>query len=107
MSDIREDRNHKFDQLAERGNPHGGRGRRAERNMSEEFTTQTGHPLGASGVSSSNSSANSNSSSTHGDRELSGDMPPNTDLSRAQHARQGQAQSPRELTLNQPEKKRK
>jgi hypothetical protein len=35
------------------------------------------------------------------------DMPRNTDMQREQHARKGQAQSPRELTLNQPEKKKR
>ncbi len=94
MTDFRQDRSDKFKQpLEERGNPHGGHGRRAERNIAEQFETQTGHPLGE------------NSSNQRGD-QLAGDLPPNTDLTRGQHARKGQAQSPRELNLNQPEKKK-
>jgi hypothetical protein len=93
MTDFRQDRSNRFkQQLEERGNPHGGRGRRAENNIAEQFETQTGHPLGK------------NASEQRGDK-LAGDLPPNTDLTRDQHARKGQAQSPRELTLNQPEKK--
>jgi hypothetical protein len=94
MTDHRQDRSDKFKgPYPERGNPHGGHGRRAERNMEEEFETQTGHPLGE------------NASDQRGD-QLAGDLPPNTDLTRGQHARKGQAQSPRELNLNQPEKKK-
>lgn len=37
--------------------------------------------------------------------QLAGDMPGNTDPQLGQHTRKGQAQSPRELTPNQPEKK--
>jgi hypothetical protein len=93
MTDFRQDRGDKFkQQLNERGNPHGGRGRRAENNIAEQFETHTGHPLGE------------NASNQRGD-QLAGDLPPNTDLTRDQHARKGQAQSPRELNLNQPEKK--
>jgi hypothetical protein len=33
-------------------------------------------------------------------------MPAQADMQRGQHARKGQAQSPRELNPNQPEKKR-
>ncbi len=94
MSDIRQDRSDEFKKpIEERGNPHGGRGRRAEQDIAEQFETQTGHPLGEAGPN------------TSGD-QVSGDMPGNTDLQREQHARKGQAQSPRELNLNQPEKKR-
>jgi hypothetical protein len=94
MTDFRQDRSDEFTQpLEERGNPHGGQGRRAERNIAEQFETQTGHPLGENG------------SNQRGD-QLAGDLPPDTDLTRAQHARKGQAQSPRELNLNQPEKKK-
>jgi hypothetical protein len=94
MSDNRQDRSDEFKKpLSERGNPHGGHGRRAEEEIAEQFETQTGHPLGEG--SSAGSSA-----------QLPGDMPPNTDSQRDQHARKGQAQSPRELNLNQPEKKR-
>ena len=50
-----------------------------------------GHPTGGSGGG-------------RGDA-LQADMPANTDPQREQHTRKGQAQSPRELTLNQPEKK--
>jgi hypothetical protein len=92
MTDFRQDKSDKFkQQLNERGNPHGGRGRRAENNIAEQFETQTGHPLGEQ------------SSNQRGD-QLTGDLPPNTDLQRDQHARKGQAQSPRELNPNQPEK---
>jgi hypothetical protein len=94
MTDFRQDRSEKFkDQLDERGNPHGGHGRRAEKDLEEHFETQTGHPLGESGGVVS------------GDR-MPNNMPGQTDLQRDQHARKGQAQSPRELNLNQPEKKR-
>ncbi|HXT17911.1 MAG TPA: hypothetical protein VN706_19915 [Gemmatimonadaceae bacterium] len=93
MSDFRQDRSDKFrQQLNERGNPHGGRGRRAENNIAEQFETQTGHPLGET------------ASNQRGD-QLAGDLPPSIDLRRDQHARKGQAQSPRERNLNQPEKK--
>jgi hypothetical protein len=95
MTDFRQSKSDTFkQQLNERGNPHGGRGRRAENNIAEQFETQTGHPLGA-GASTSPSDA------------LPADMPPReTDLTRDQHSRKGQAQSPRELNLNQPEKKK-
>src|SRR5215211_5971881 len=95
MSDFRQDRSDKLkEQLDERGNPHGGRGRRAEKDLAEHFETQTGHPLGES-----------RSDDTSGNR-MPENMPGQTDLQREQHARKGQAQSPRELNLNQPEKKR-
>jgi hypothetical protein len=88
MTDFRQDRSDKFkQQLNERGNPHGGRGRRAENNIAEQFETHTGRPLGE------------NADNQHGG------VPPNADLTRDQHSRKGQAQSPRELNLNQPEKK--
>jgi hypothetical protein len=77
----------------ERGNPHGGHGRRAEQDIAEQFETQTGHPLGEG------------SSATAGDR-MPGNIPSDADRQHDQHARKGQAQSPRELNLNQPEKKR-
>ena len=94
MTDFRQDRSDKFkDELDERGNPHGGHGRRAQKDFEEQFETQTGHPLGESGTD------------TSGDR-MPEDMPRQTDPARDQHARKGQAQSPRELNLNQPEKKR-
>ena len=94
MSDIRRDRSEQFKKpLDERGNPHGGHGRRAENDIAEQFETQAGNPTG-----------NSGSATTGG--AISGDMPGQTDLQREQHARKGQAQSPRELNLNQPEKKR-
>ena len=94
MSDIRKDRSEEFKgPFVERGNSHGGHGRRVENDLAEEFETHTGHPLGAG------------SSTTPGD-QMPTDMPPSTDLERDQHARKGQAESPRELNLNQPEKKR-
>lgn len=93
MTDHRKDRSDKFKKpIAERGNPHGGRGRRAQSKLAEQFETQTGRPLGAGPDTSG--------------RRAPADAPPNTDLQRAQHARKGQAQSPRELGLNQPEKKK-
>ncbi len=95
MTDYRQDRSDKFKKpFPERGNPHGGHGRRAERDIEEQFESQTGHPLGEQ------------SSNQRGDK-LVGDLPPNTDLTHDQHSRKGQAQSPRELNLNQPEKKKK
>ena len=94
MSDDRQDRSGKFKQpIEERGNPHGGHGRRAENDIAEQFETQTGHPLGEG-------------SSTTPGNQMPVDMPRNTDPQRDQHSRKGQAESPRELTLNQPEKKR-
>lgn len=94
MSDIRQNRSDEFKRpTKERVNPHGGRGRRAEGDIAEQFETQTGHPLGASRPD------------TSADR-VSNDMPGNTEAQREQHARKGQAQSPRELSHNQPEKKR-
>ena len=94
MSDMRQDRSEEFKKpLDERGNPHGGHGRRAENDIAEQFETQTGHPLGAG-------------SSTTPGNEMPVDMPPSTDREHDQHTRKGQAQSPRELNLNQPEKKR-
>jgi hypothetical protein len=99
MTDFRQDRSDKFDHpLNERGNTHGGHGRRAENNLAEQFETQTGHPLG------------DQASNQRGDRPAGeapvGDTRPDTDLTHAQHARRGQAESPRELNLNQPEKKK-
>jgi hypothetical protein len=95
MADYRQAKNKHFKQPRdERGNPHGGHGRRAERNLAEQFETQTGHPLG------------SQKGALPGGR-LAGDLPRDTDLTHDQHARKGQAQSPREVTLNQPEKKKK
>jgi hypothetical protein len=94
MSDIRQDRSDEFKKpLDERGNPHGGHSRREEEEIADQFETQTGHPLGEG-------------SSTTSSTQVPGDMPPNTDRQRDQHTRKGQAQSPRELNLNQPEKKR-
>jgi len=94
MSDIRQDRSEQFKKpLDERGNPHGGHGRRVEHDIAEQFETHTGNPLGQPGAG------------TSGD-VVSGDMPARADMQRGQHARKGQAQSPRELNPNQPEKKR-
>jgi hypothetical protein len=94
MTDYRQDRSDKFKKpSAERGNPHGGRGRRAQSKLAEQFETQTGRPLGGGADTSS--------------RRAPADAPRNADLRRAQHARKGQAQSPREANLNQPERKRK
>ena len=94
MSDIRQDRSEQFKKpLDERGNPHGGHGRRVENDIAEQFETQTGNLTGSPGADTSGNA-------------ISGDMPGQTDLQREQHARKGQAQSPRELNLNQPERKR-
>ncbi len=78
----------------ERGNPHGGHGRRVAKDIEEQFVTHAGHPLGEQ-------------SAQLPEREVQADMPRATDMSHDQHARKGQAESPRELNLNQPEKKRK
>jgi len=95
MSDFRQDRSEKFKKpFPERGNPHGGRGRRVASDISEQFETHTGHPLGERSAT------------------VSGEQMPGTmarsknDPTGIQHTRKGQAQSPRELTINQPEKKR-
>ena len=94
MTDYRQDRSEKFTKAsAERGNPHGGHGRRAQSKLEEQFETQTGHPLGGGAPESS--------------RRNREHAPRKADLSRGQHARKGQAESPRELNLNQPERKRK
>ena len=94
MTDYRKDRSDKFKKpIAERGNPHGGHGRRAQRKLAEQFETQTGRPLGGGPATSG--------------RSMSADMPKNKEVQRGQHARKGQAESPRELNLNQPERKRK
>jgi len=104
MTDHRQNRSDRFKhQLDERGNPHGGRGRRAENNIAEQFETQTGHPLGANAGNDRGDERGEDRSGNRGG--LSADLPRNTDLTRDQHARKGQAQSPRELNLNQPEKK--
>ena len=88
MTDFRQNRSDKFKkQLDERGNPHGGRGRRAANDIAEQFETQTGRPLGENA------------------EHQRGGVSPSADLTRDQHSRKGQAQSPRELNLNQPEKK--
>jgi len=93
MTDYRQDRSDKFKkQSPERGSPHGGRGRRAQKKIYEQFETQTGRPLGGADASGRDTSVES----PRGDR-----------LQRGQHARKGQAESPRELNLNQPERKRK
>lgn len=95
MTDYRQVRGDKFKQpIDERGNPHGGHGRRAEHDIAEQFETQTGHLLG-------------DQSAAIGADDLGGDTrPSDTDPTGVQHTRKGQAQSPRELNLNQPEKKR-
>jgi hypothetical protein len=78
---------------APRTNPHGGHGRSAAREIAEQYTTETGHPPGGSSAAPAN--------------QMPVDMPPNTNPTLEQHSRKGQAQSPREETLNQPEKKRR
>ena len=94
MTDYRKDRSDKFKKpSAQRGNPHGGRGRRAESKLAEQFETQTGRPLGGGADTSG--------------RQMPVDAPRSANLQHGQHARKGQAESPRELNLNQPERKRK
>jgi len=93
MTDYRKDRSDKFKKAsAERGDPHGGRGRRAASKLAEQFETQTGRPLGG-GPDTGGRHAPADAGSAK--------------LQRGQHARKGQAESPRELNLNQPERKRK
>lgn len=95
MTDFRQDRSKKFKKpIAERGNPHGGHGRRVANDISEQFETQTGHPLGERSPT-----VNSSELSRHMARSRN-------DPTGVQHTRKGQAQSPRELNINQPEKKR-
>jgi hypothetical protein len=94
VTDYRQDKSERFQkQEAERGNSHGGHGRRVKNDISEEFESQTGHPIGEG------------SSRSPSDRP-SGDRPDNAERQRGQHSRKGQAESPRELNLNQPERKR-
>lgn len=94
MTDYRKDRSDKFKKpIAERGNPRGGRGRRAQRKLAEQFETQTGRPLGGA--------ADASGPRTPADKSRG------SNLQHGQHARKGQAESPRELNLNQPERKRK
>lgn len=96
MSDFRKDRSEQFKKpFPERGNPHGGHGRRARQKIEEQFETQTGHPLGEAPAGSPPGG------------QIPDDLPRATDLQRGQHARKGQAESPRELNLNQPERGRK
>jgi hypothetical protein len=59
--------------------------------IEEAHVEGTGHPSGGQ-------------SAARGD-QTPVDMPGNTDPQREQHTRKGQAQSPRELNTNQPEKK--
>ena len=93
MTDNRKGRSDKSKKApAQRGNPHGGHGRRAQSKLAEQFETQTGRPLGVVADASG--------------RRASSAAPRSADLQRAQHARKGQAQSPGELGLNQPEKKK-
>ena len=95
MTDFRQDRSEKFKKpFVERGNPHGGRGRRVASDISEQFETQTGHPLGE------------RSSTANGDQVPGNMARRRNDPTGVQHTRKGQAQSPRELNINQPEKKR-
>jgi hypothetical protein len=95
MTDFRHDRSDEFKKpYPERGNPHGGHGRRAEHEMAEQFETQTGRPLGEAG-----------DGTTPGEQRPA-DIAENGGLERGQHARKGQAESPRELGSNQPEKHR-
>jgi hypothetical protein len=70
--------------------------RRTKGNLSgdeieQAYVEGTGHPSGGR--------------SGAGGDQMPVDMPGNTDPQREQHTRKGQAQSPRELNINQPEKK--
>jgi hypothetical protein len=67
---------------------------RAAREIADEMEARAGHPVGTR-------------SAAQPETEMPVDMPRNTDMQREQHARKGQAQSPRALTLNQPEKKKR
>ncbi|HYD53702.1 MAG TPA: hypothetical protein VEA99_13790 [Gemmatimonadaceae bacterium] len=67
------------------------RGDRRADELEEGIIEGAGHPTGGAGGG-------------RGD-VLQADMPANTDPQREQHTRKGQAQSPRELTHNEPEKK--
>ena len=94
MADYRQQKSKQFSKpLTERGNPHGGRGRRASEDIAEQFETQTGHPLGERAASQRGGGVV--------DKRRRGG------IERGQHARTGQAESPRELTHNQPKKKRR
>ena len=96
MTDFRQDRSDEFKKpFPERGNPHGGHGRRAKNDIAEQFETQTGRPLGEQPAG------------TTSGRRSPPDMSRKTDLQRGQHARKGQAESPRELNPNQPKRHRK
>ena len=73
------------------GQNRSGQGDASADDIERAIVEGTGHPTGGSGGG-------------RGDR-LQADMPANTDPQREQHTRKGQAQSPRELTHNEPEKK--
>jgi hypothetical protein len=95
MTDFRQDRSRKFKKpFVERGNPHGGGGRRVANDISEQFETHTGHPLGE------------RSATVNSDQVAGNIAPSKNDPTGIQHTRKGQAQSPRELNINQPEKER-
>lgn len=69
-----------------------GRGNRAAERLEKEHLESTGHPSGGAGGG-------------RGDL-LQGDLPPNVDPQRVQEPQKRQAQSPRERTHDEPEKKR-
>lgn len=70
-----------------------GQGTGAGRAIGEELESGAGHPVGGRNAQSS-------------DRAMPEHMPPSTDTEHWQKDRKGQAQSPRELNLDQPEKKK-
>jgi hypothetical protein len=70
-------------------------GRNTEREIAGEYERRMGHPM-----------PDRNENDEGGSIAVPGDPGPNMAPRSNQHARQGQAESPRELTLNQPEKKK-
>ncbi|HEY4307550.1 MAG TPA: hypothetical protein VGM82_23955 [Gemmatimonadaceae bacterium] len=69
---------------------HPAHGRGAEKEIAHEIETATGHPPREASDAQSG--------------QMPVDMPPSTEA-HEQHSRKGQAESPRELNPNQPEKK--
>jgi hypothetical protein len=74
-----------------------GGGQSAGREIEHEIETRTGHPTSAGGE---DGNADANQSKEQQADEFLGVSPRSH-----QHARKGQAESPRELNLNQPEPK--
>jgi hypothetical protein len=74
-----------------------GGGQNAGREIEREIESRTGHPTSAGGQEGNTGAAETNGQLAD---EFLGVSPRSH-----QHARKGQAESPRELTLNQPEPK--